>query len=518
MVQQRFDVYITNEPAPLNVQPLPSPIFGDNRPGAIQPALTFRESSQPGVFVPDSSPGLPVLNSTERIRSLPAPQVPGGGLSAGRGQTLVSPYRTRDTFSNDGVFRRRPTSTGGPGQLSRTIPFAYGIARLVDQLIPPPCPWLTNEEFFSLLESDENTARERIFQANTFQQVSDSAATTCLLNAGAAALLTFIPGTQPVGAALGAKVPYTCGLALGALGVNSAAQRTARNLQIIQARAYTSRAVSPITREDCPVPQEREPLNRVSDCCKPEIFLLPHLTVLSGGGAPEPEPGVLVDIGIFGRDELIVASLFYQDQSKNISIPNGSRTYETQIPIFSQEIDLDVDAITFKLIVVTSGGTYSALAKLELGDCSCVATIPESWPTKLGANRPQVVYLFRDIREDGSYGQRTKQIQVPYYQTDSASVQRPPTYQTGAYQGLLLLPDNSKFVVYAENRGAAEEMVNFAKSVIPGDLLESAQERYGEVVIKDSRLDTFECVRADYYPTGQKDLRPEWSKRFSPTT
>ena len=140
---------------------------------------------------------------------------------------------------------------------------------------------------------------------------------------------------------------------------------------------------------------------------------------------------------------------------------------------------------------------------------------PESWEVKVGNDRPQLAVIFREDLGKGKLGRSTYTLYIPHYYSSSPPKQSPlPTYIKGSFQGIYILKDNSRVVVYGKSKEEVQKIINSAKSVIkPAMIVPNRKARLGEVgdALKECKVIP---VRAQYFSKGQKQEYPDWTAYF----
>jgi hypothetical protein len=146
-----------------------------------------------------------------------------------------------------------------------------------------------------------------------------------------------------------------------------------------------------------------------------------------------------------------------------------------------------------------------------------IAAIPEWWQVRVGANRPQLVVLYAELKKDGSLGQSRWAITIPWFDASLRAQlkRRLPTYKKGQWQGLLVLTDNSKILVYARTKTEAEATVTSLSRLVsagkrPSPVAITTGERKGAAL---SQVEVVPTV-AHYYPTGQQNTAPAWTEKL----
>ncbi|MBD2167122.1 hypothetical protein H6G04_22285 [Calothrix membranacea FACHB-236] len=146
----------------------------------------------------------------------------------------------------------------------------------------------------------------------------------------------------------------------------------------------------------------------------------------------------------------------------------------------------------------------------------CIASLPERYQLSPDGHIPQMVYLFREVKEDNSLGDDYYPITMPHPTNTNASQQTAlPNYKKGSWELILTLKDNSKVFVNAYSQEDAENEITAIKSKINSTYLENSIQKIGQRKGQALKEITVKCVRVDYYPNGTKNAKPQWVKRFS---
>ncbi|MGL5936663.1 MAG: hypothetical protein ACRCZI_13700, partial [Cetobacterium sp.] len=143
----------------------------------------------------------------------------------------------------------------------------------------------------------------------------------------------------------------------------------------------------------------------------------------------------------------------------------------------------------------------------EICEKNPVLAAPDWWQVRLRGNVPQIVCTFRRGNTRTYHS-----LSIPH----PASTTKPenaliPEYEKGNWQGMIVLTDNSKFIVNCNSSGEAERICNVAASLIDASFLPNPfkvwlSERKGEPVASDPMKPT----TIMYYSTGQRNLKPDW--------
>ncbi|NER26445.1 MAG: hypothetical protein F6J89_02160 [Symploca sp. SIO1C4] len=135
-----------------------------------------------------------------------------------------------------------------------------------------------------------------------------------------------------------------------------------------------------------------------------------------------------------------------------------------------------------------------------------IATIPDYWVERVGADRPQLVVIYRpkfkQTRRTGNY-----ELTIPHYLGDKHP--KLPEYKKGNWRGSLILKDNSRLVVNGASITETERVIKALKRYIKPEYLPGTF-KIGQV--KNSPFLELEVrpLRADYYSKGQKQAEPDW--------
>lgn len=148
-------------------------------------------------------------------------------------------------------------------------------------------------------------------------------------------------------------------------------------------------------------------------------------------------------------------------------------------------------------------------------DCGCIASIPEWWEVRIGANRPQLIIHFAEVLPNGKYAPPKYQTSLPWPNLInpnmplSASPISP--YRKGNIQGVLTLKDNSKFIVNCVSEQECLRVINQAKSfIIPEMIDENNTPKIGNRGGKPVQEKQAKPKILRYFSTGQMDTRPDW--------
>jgi hypothetical protein len=136
-----------------------------------------------------------------------------------------------------------------------------------------------------------------------------------------------------------------------------------------------------------------------------------------------------------------------------------------------------------------------------------VLASPDWWQVRLGGAVPQLVCTFRR-GETRTY----HSLSIPHPSNVTLTNQpQIPQYEKGNWQGMIVLVDNSKFIVNCSSSAEAERICSIAASLIDGAFLPLPYrvwltERKGTPVSQD----VMQPTSLMYYATGQRNNKPDW--------
>lgn len=139
------------------------------------------------------------------------------------------------------------------------------------------------------------------------------------------------------------------------------------------------------------------------------------------------------------------------------------------------------------------------------------ASVPDYWPVKVGAGRPQLELTFRQAGTSGYLS-----ICIPHPASDEPWTEDLfGDYWSGNFSGMVRLSDNSQIIVNCDSVGEANRVLDVAiglvnPSMLPSDPDRRVVERRGMVVKRTKRL----LRKVSYFSQGQRDLRPDWTRRL----
>lgn len=142
---------------------------------------------------------------------------------------------------------------------------------------------------------------------------------------------------------------------------------------------------------------------------------------------------------------------------------------------------------------------------MEGARMSPTATMPEWWPQRVGAARPQLVIVFRPPGQKSSY-----QVTIPHY----TGVKNPkiPSFRKGSHRGTLDLPDGSKLIINAASESEADRVIRALRRYIDPKYGRNVEPVFGRINNRFKEV-TVQPIAADYFPVGQTGDR-QWRIYF----
>lgn len=151
---------------------------------------------------------------------------------------------------------------------------------------------------------------------------------------------------------------------------------------------------------------------------------------------------------------------------------------------------------------------------LELGyiqnKINALAVVPEWWPIRVGANRPQLAIIFQSQERPRAY----YTLHIPHYNGRKPNISPIKPYRKGNYRGTLVLRDNSKFVCYAVSESEAQSVIEDAKRHINDKFLVGSTVTIGTTRKKNFKTDKVKATSAKFFSRGLEQMQPDWIAYF----
>lgn len=201
--------------------------------------------------------------------------------------------------------------------------------------------------------------------------------------------------------------------------------------------------------------------------------------------------------------------------------PESSVSITTiSVPVFSSCDSLGKAVNIMQDVSVIKGTEDSELLKLTQlaslqGEINCnvdVAAIPDSWLIRPEWQRPQVIYQFAEIDDQGAIiGAPKYQLTLPHHK-EQKPTQGLPNYQRGNWEIIYVLKDNSKITIHSFNEEEGMKILNAAKLRVIEDYLANSYLSKSCLVHTQTPIAQINVKNrmAKYYPTGTLTEIPEW--------
>ena len=190
----------------------------------------------------------------------------------------------------------------------------------------------------------------------------------------------------------------------------------------------------------------------------------------------------------------------FRDVIGDESVDNGRSYLKSALSIRNRDSALEV---LVKLLY------FKSYLSQDNEDILALATVPEAWPLKAERIRTQLAIIYRPTDKDNKSGNYT--LNIPHYNGDRTP--QFPSYIKGNYWAQLTLSDNSHTKVNAKSKAEAIRVTNALKRYIKSDYLTNhlTTGSYANKRFKEIRVSP---IRADYYPTGDKNITSQWVYYF----
>jgi hypothetical protein len=140
-------------------------------------------------------------------------------------------------------------------------------------------------------------------------------------------------------------------------------------------------------------------------------------------------------------------------------------------------------------------------------------SVPDYWQTR-APQKPQLAIQFAENLGDNKIGRSRWTLIIPHYRYGKDHKPNFPTYEKGGFRGVQVLNDNSKIIVWCKTAPECKRVIEALKQYVNPNVLKGIEppqitdsnKRYKEVSV----LPTL----CQYFPMGQKDTVPEWSKKL----
>jgi collagen type III alpha len=140
-------------------------------------------------------------------------------------------------------------------------------------------------------------------------------------------------------------------------------------------------------------------------------------------------------------------------------------------------------------------------------------SVPDHWPTRSG-QKPQLAIQYAENLGNGKIGRTRWTLLIPHYRYGQSHNPKFPTYEKGHFLGVQVLNDNSKITVWCKSAPECLRVINALKQYVEPKYLKGIE----PPTVTDSNSTKKEAsvisVLCQFFPNGQKDNAPSWSKRL----
>jgi hypothetical protein len=273
---------------------------------------------------------------------------------------------------------------------------------------------------------------------------------------------------------------------------------------------------------------------------------------------PVPQPIYYTNTIVENKYNTIRETLPLQTIQNNITNtivkPTEIRTIQTRTEIREVEmirwIDIQVETIScelqsgnwtpqstyinVKVMATTTGNEiakiqnqFAEIAKANRELClaknkdeqECSIAVPDMWLIRPEHLRPQVVYTFSEINDQGKdIGKQNYSIIVPHHVPSKPPAL--PRYKKGNYEIIFVLKDNSKITIHSLDKFEGIKMLNAIKKQIIPEYLKGSYISKSEILnlpddrkLKEIRVKN---VSATYWENGRKtdEGKPKWKVKY----
>ncbi len=165
-------------------------------------------------------------------------------------------------------------------------------------------------------------------------------------------------------------------------------------------------------------------------------------------------------------------------------------------------------------------GEYEELFKSNYELClaknkemEAYASVPDYWQTR-SFQKPQLAIQYAENLGNGKIGRSRWTLYIPHYNKPKEYEASFPKYEKGDYRGILVLNDNSKIIVHCKSEPECLRVINALKHYVDPFYLKNIKEpetTKGNEKYKQVSVIPTLC---QFFPKGQKDTIPLWSKKL----
>lgn len=150
-------------------------------------------------------------------------------------------------------------------------------------------------------------------------------------------------------------------------------------------------------------------------------------------------------------------------------------------------------------------------------DNESFVVIPDSWPVKVGSDRPQLILVYASKNSDKTWGSRRYEFVIPHFDGKLRKALKtlvPKTIKKGSEMGTYTLADNSKIITYCKTKEEAMRILNaFDKLVLKS--MKTNNKKTGEINPNTKFLEmTLYPYEARFFSQGQHNPNHDWKDKL----
>lgn len=165
-------------------------------------------------------------------------------------------------------------------------------------------------------------------------------------------------------------------------------------------------------------------------------------------------------------------------------------------------------------------GLYQILRVLHSNtrcDKDSFVVVPDSWPMKVEAGRPQLVLVYATKNKDKTWGSRRYEFCIPHFDGKLRKALKtlvPKEIKKGSHQGTYTLADNSKIITYCKTKTEAMRIINAFDKLVLKDQ-KTTNKKTGEINPNTKFLElTLYPFEARFFSQGQQNPNPDWKDKL----
>lgn len=141
------------------------------------------------------------------------------------------------------------------------------------------------------------------------------------------------------------------------------------------------------------------------------------------------------------------------------------------------------------------------------------ASVPDWWQTR-SFQKSQLAIQYAENLGDGKLSRSRWCLHIPHYRYGESHKPSFPSYQKGNFMGVQVLSDNSKIIVWCSSKPECLRVINALKQYVDPNFLQGIEKP--RVTESNSVLKKVSVVPVlcQFFPDGQKNTVPQWSKKL----